>query len=183
MKLIIDPGHGGSDPGAVGPSGLRESDVNLTLAFYLEQMHGGDCLLTRRTDDHVSLASRSATDLGADAFISLHCNAADHARAQGFEIWTSHGDTGADTLAAAIFRSVMNSSSPQRRFRSDFSDSDPDKEASFYVLTHTPMPAVLIETAFISNPMEEQMLRDDNFLRLQACAIAAGVRQWTGGQT
>lgn len=178
--IIIDPGHGGHDPGAIGPAGTRESDVNLALALYLQQSLDVDSVLTRISDDYVSLASRCAIQSDADAFISLHCNAAEIPAAEGFEIFTSPGDTGADSLASMIFRSVIGASSPQRRFRSDWADGDEDKEARFYVLTNTMMPAVLIETAFISNPAEEQMLRDDNFLRLQACAIAAGVRRWIG---
>lgn len=176
--IIIDPGHGGRDPGAIGPTGLRESDVNLTLAFYLQSALGGRPFLTRSADNFVSLTDRAGWMDNADAFISLHCNAAENPRAQGFEIYTSPGDTGADKLASKIFQTVVNSSTPQRRFRSEWSDGDEDKEAAFYVLTHTPMPAVLIEVAFISNPEEEQMLRGDIFLKLQACAIALGIERW-----
>lgn len=182
--IVIDPGHGGSDPGAIGPTGLRESDVNLSAAFYLHDMLsiGTNVVLTREDDKQVSLANRvykaNCRTYECDAFISLHCNACDMSHVEGFEIYTSPGDTGADSLASYIFKSIINASSPQRHFRSDWSDADPDKEARFYVLTHTRMPAVLIELAFLSNPAEEQMLRDDSFIEIQARAITNGVFKW-----
>lgn len=182
--IVIDPGHGGWDSGAIGATGLRESDVNLTTSFYLHDMLSltTEIKLTRSADEYVSLANRvyvaNCRAYKCDAFISIHCNSFHSPIPQGFEIWTSPGDTGADSLASHIFKSTINASTPQRHFRSDWSDSDEDKEARLYVLVHTRMPAVLIELAFLSNPNEEQMLRDDSFLETQARAITIGVTKW-----
>jgi len=178
--LIIDPGHGGSDPGAIGPAGTREADVNLVLAYHLADLFPrGKCYMTRVNDSYLSTTHRARLHPEADAFISLHCNSVeDNPSAEGFEIWTSPGVTTADALATSIFKSVVRHSSEQRRFRCDWADHDCDKEGRFTVLLKTPMPAVLVEVAFISNHREEQLLRDDRFLRIQADAIAQGIEGW-----
>ena len=81
VKIFIDPGHGGSDPGAVGPSGLREADVNLrvsqVVANCLSEYSGATVMMSRTDDVYVSLGGRvqAANNWGADRFISIHHNA------------------------------------------------------------------------------------------------------------
>src|SRR5205823_1405072 len=80
QRVVIDPGHGGSDPGAVGPTGLTESsvtlDVSRRLAERLATQYGVQVVLTRDADRYVPLEDRAAqaNDAGADLFISVHCN-------------------------------------------------------------------------------------------------------------
>lgn len=180
IKVLIDPGHGGNDSGAVGPSHLRESGVVLAIAKLVHQgfdQCGFTTFLTRISDDTVSLARRVeiAREVSADIFLSIHANAASDSRACGFEVFTSPGYTKADPIACAIFDTVRQRF-PGLHARVDTSDGDVDKEANFYVLVHTPMPAVLVETAFISNPAEEALLADPGWRLAMAGAIVTGVR-------
>lgn len=105
-RVVLDPGHGGHDPGAVGPSGLREKDVTLDIAHraapLLARELGISTLLTRDTDDFVALPERTAraNAFQADLFISIHCNASEHAESTG--IMTFILDESKDALAAQI---------------------------------------------------------------------------------
>ena len=179
-RLILDPGHGGIQPGAIGLYGLRECDVNLCVANkILHNMideDGLQIILTRIGDETKSLTERAymANEFGADLFVSLHCNAAKATEANGMEIFTSPGDTGADPIASVIFSS-MTSYFPELRIRKDMQDGDVDKEERFTVLTKTLMPAVLIEMAFISNFSEEILLGSDRWQSRMANAITEGI--------
>jgi N-acetylmuramoyl-L-alanine amidase len=91
--VVVDPGHGGRDPGATGIGGLREKDVNLAISKKLAQRleeHGFEVVLTRRDDSALTLEERTAIAESAagDVFISIHANASRHARTRGFEIYT-----------------------------------------------------------------------------------------------
>jgi len=107
-KIVIDPGHGGKDPGAVGPSGLKEKNVTLALArktaASLRQLTNARVLLTRDSDRYLSLEERTAyaNVAGADVFISLHTNAHPNKNARGIEtyILDTTNDASAKRLAA-----------------------------------------------------------------------------------
>lgn len=179
MNICLNPGHGGRDSGAVGPTGLTEKDVALSITLGMEcaLLEMGHRVMPTRTDDRfISLPDicQMANDSKADLFLSIHANAATVAAAGGFEIWTSPGWTPADPWATAIWSSIRESF-PLLRGRMDMSDGDPDKESKFYVLIHTAMPAVLIETAFISNESEERKLADPGWRLRMAGAIASAV--------
>ena len=161
MRLMIDPGHGGHDPGAVGQMGTREADVALAVSLMIAGMshQGHFCKLTRYDDTFIELDDRCAmsNQFDPDAFVSVHCNAAENQAASGFEIWTSPGLTDADPLASRLWLD-LHENFPSMRARLDMSDGDEDKEAPFRVLVGTKSPAVLIELGFISNLEEEHML-------------------------
>ena len=188
MKVVIDPGHAGRniDPGAVnGSTGLQEADVALVIsrqvASYLLNV-GYEVKLTRteweqeETDD-LSYRTALANDWAADIFISLHCNSAENPSAEGYEVWTSPGDTLGDTLATCLYRQIA-AEFPDRAGRTDYSDGDPDKESRFYVLVHTDAPACLVEMAFISNDAEAALLADAAWQDRYARAIARGVTDY-----
>ncbi len=105
--IVIDPGHGGKDPGATGLRGTREKDVNLAaaleLARVLKERGDFDVLLTRDDDVFIPLSQRSeiANEKNADLFISLHCNAAGNKRENGFEVY-SVSETASDPEAEAL---------------------------------------------------------------------------------
>lgn len=105
--IVIDPGHGGKDPGASSPRGTREKDVNLTVALelarVLRERGDFDVLLTREKDVFVPLSQRSelANANNADLFISLHCNAARSRKEHGFEVY-SVSETATDPAAEAL---------------------------------------------------------------------------------
>lgn len=189
MKFSIDPGHGGYDPGAVGPSGLKEKDVSLAVSLLLAQKlraAGQEVILTRESDNtpwdsdgDLLTRCQIANQVGADVFISIHANAAANPAGKGMEIYTTKGQTDADPIAESIADS-MQAAFPGLVFRADFSDGDKDKEANFYVLTRTNMPAVLVELAFISNPDEEALLRSPDFQEKAAEAIFQGLAKMYG---
>ena len=188
MKVVIDPGHAGRniDPGAVnGSTGLQEADVALVIsrqvANYLLNV-GYEVKQTRteweqeETDD-LSYRTALANDWGADIFISLHCNSAANQSAEGYEVWTSPGNTLGDKLATCIYGQIA-AEFPDRAGRTDYSDGDPDKESRFYVLVHTDAPACLVEMAFISNDEEAGLLADAAWQDRYARAIARGVTDY-----
>ncbi len=188
--VCVDPGHGGSDPGAVGPNGVQEKVITLAVAQKVASIlcnAGLDVKLTRDVDK--LLADDINSDLGmrckianrnkADVFVSIHCNSATNGTARGAEVYTSRGNTKSDALATAIISSIEKAL-PELIFRKDFSDGDPDKEAGYAVLNNTNMPAVLVELAFISNPVEEGLLESPDFQQKAAQAIADGVADFLG---
>jgi len=100
--------------------------------------------------------------------------------AQGYEVWTSPGQTQGDVLATKIFNQVAGEF-PDRTGRTDYSDGDPDKESKFYVLVYTNAPACLIETAFLSNEEETALLANSTWQDRYARAIARGITDYVGG--
>lgn len=175
MKICIDPGHGGKDPGAVGRCGnndLCEHDITLQICLYLEetlQQNGHQTCLTRRSDRSLSLPARSqfANRNHADLFVSIHCNAAYLETAAGIETWIHPSSSVGKKYATPI----------QASLTTVFSDHNNRgvKEANFHVLRETVMPAVLIETEFISNPDQAEFLSKDDNQRRIAQAIAEGI--------
>ena len=179
--IILDPGHGGADPGALGRrTGLRECDVALWVASRIEHelRHEVEVKFTHRGEGmSLSERARLSNVAGADLFLSIHANAHVGGGAHGFEVWTSPGQTAADPAATLIYNSIGNVF-PELSGRADRADGDPDKEARFYVLTHTLCPAVLVELAFITNFSEEILLGSDVWRMRYADAITTGVRTW-----
>lgn len=167
MKIFINPGHGGSDPGAVA-NGLYESEVALAIgeraARYL-QAAGLTVKLLQYDGPREICADANAW--GADYFVSIHCNAAATSKANGTETFYWNGGLGRK-LAAKIQNQVAGSVGTVNRGT---------KTANWTVLALTAMPAVLVETAFITNPSDAALLRDrqDEFAR----AIARGVTDYT----
>ena len=169
-RIVLDPGHGGQDSGAVG-GGLRESDVVLSIAYKVRDIlkHSFDVFMTRDSDTFVSLNYRSsyANNLGdVAAFVSIHCNSASSTSATGWEIFTSKGETEADALAASIGkRYAARFTIPARGL----------KQANFSVLQYTNMSAVLVECCFLSNAEEAQWISSDEIQQQHAEAIADGI--------
>ncbi len=177
-RVLIDPGHGGPQPGAVGPSGLKEKHVALSVSGLIRDrlISAADVRMTRTADVGASLVVRAdmANNWRADAFVSIHCNAAANRDAHGFEVFTAPGQNRSDVLAEEIIKAVA-AAFPQMRIRADTTDGDRDKEANFTVITRARVPAALVELAFISNPREEDLLRQAAFQERMAGAIAQGI--------
>ena len=181
--ILIDPGHGGADPGAVAEN-ATEASINLRVAHQLGPMlfsERFDVHFTRYFDQYPSLADRVAiaNALKPDLFLSLHCNSATSPGANGLEVFTSPGQTKSDVAAVYLIDSLAHSF-PESTFRNDYSDGDPDKEENFYVLTETKCPAVLVEMGFISNDKERAWLLN-NFTPLKiSLALTSGLLAWRG---
>jgi N-acetylmuramoyl-L-alanine amidase len=180
MRIVVDPGHGGHDPGAVNlEAGAQEKDIALRIATALHTSllwAGHASMMTRDGDRFLALSDRVALARAhrADAFVSIHCNAAVNRAARGLEVWTSPGQTRADDLAERIGEELLAAvlTVPLRK---DVTDGDLDKEGRLYVLTMTPCPAVLIECGFVSNDDEARWLREEGTARELARAISLGI--------
>ena len=183
MRICIDPGHGGYDPGAVGPSGLLEKDVTLAISKLLaKELYKYDIVsvLTRDSDDtpwneqdDLQKRAKIANWHDADCFISVHCNSATNPQAHGLETYCfSRGNT-SEELASTVQCSMVESLQLADRGV---------KTANFYVLRHTQMPAILVEIGFINNPAEEGLLAAPAFQEKAAQAIAKGITTHCGIQ-
>lgn len=223
-KVVIDAGHGGKDPGAVGPGGLREKDMNLDIAFrlktVLEDRHKLNVVMTRDDDIFIPLGERTAiaNREAADVFISIHCNAAprkkrNRAGMRGVETYfLSLAKTDDARATAAMENSAIQFEQPDRQtanfddvqlilwdvMQNEFLKESSDlaewiqeslsaglaipsrgvNQAGFYVLNGAYMPAVLVETAFISNPEEERLLKKPSFRQNVAEGIARGLAEF-----
>lgn len=176
MKIYIDPGHGGSDPGAVGINGTRECDVVLKTGKALAERllsYGFETEMTRDTDKSLSLAARaeSANRAGADLFISIHCNGFSNSNASGTEVYSYPGNAEGERLAGILLEEICDTFATKKRGV---------KKENFAVLRLSKMPAVLIETAFITNPEEERMMNSPDFAEKMADAIADGICDYAG---
>lgn len=182
MRITVDPGHGGTDPGAVGPNKLTEASITLDIALRLERLlvaAGHVVKLTRTTDVFVELDQRAhiANMFDSDALISLHINAATNPAARGYEVWTTRGQTRADLLANTIFGGLAQAF-PGEPGRRDLSDGDNDKEADYKVLRLTRAPAVLVEFGFISHPTSEAAMQSPSWREAAAGAVSVGLHRW-----
>ena len=175
FKVVIDPGHGGPDPGAVGIAGLRETDVVLDVSLQLArllQSRGVEVLLTRTSEVDVDLPPRVAlaNSSGADLFLSVHANALSMARpdVNGIEsFYFEPAGNRARSLAAAVQQQMLAISpgSPDRGVRT----------ARFFVIRRTVMPSTLVEMGFVTGSLDAPRLMDANFRRQMAVALATGV--------
>lgn len=174
-SFCIDAGHAGGniDPGAIGPNGLREADVTLIIAEKVRTLlleAGHEVLMTRESvedalSDSLSYRAAIANSGHADVFCSIHCNAAASEQAHGTETWIYIGSQAGRAVAKCIQPRMAALGLIDRGIR----------EANFAVLRLTDMPAVLVETAFITHPFEENLLGDDSFRTQIAKAIAEGL--------
>jgi N-acetylmuramoyl-L-alanine amidase len=178
LKITVNAGHGATDPGAIGQNGLEERDVTKAVALLV-------CDLLKAQGHEVQfIQSDSLADIcdlsnewQSDVFLSIHCNAAENPAANGFEVWTSFGETKADELAECIYTEML---ALPLNGRKDTSDGDSDKECGFYVLRYTDCLAALIELAFISNAREEALLASPDFQNQCAEAIVNGIKNYGG---
>ncbi|WP_101845073.1 N-acetylmuramoyl-L-alanine amidase [Halobacillus sp. Marseille-P3879] len=159
FKLYLDPGHGGSDPGATA-HGLEEKNLNLDIALEIRNMlrdeyTGVEVRMSRSTDVFVSLAARTndANTWGADYFLSVHINAF-NGSARGYEdyIHTSL----ADSSVTARYQEIMHE---EITALNELPDRGM-KKANFHVLRESAMPALLTENGFIDNDRDAVKLRD-----------------------
>jgi len=191
LRLVIDPGHGGEDPGAVdAATGLREADVTLRIAHVLKAILDThpefEAALTRDADRTVVLEQRTDIANACEAhLVSIHCNAAGDPQAQGAEVWcfaatdADGGESVGYRMARAIEMELVSLGLPDRGVKVIY-----DRRSGAYVaprlwvLRKTRHPSVLAECAFISNPEEARLLGDDldGFKERLAVAIFKGLR-------
>ena len=169
-KVFIDPGHGGTDPGASG-NGLYEKEVVLSISKKVRNIlisKGFEVELSRSKDQYVSLSDRAAqaNAWDADLFVSIHCNSATSSSANGTECYTyPTANTSTKSLSKNMASALASKLGLTNRGH---------KEANFAVLRLSNMPAILIETAFINNANDASKLktRENDFASAIANQIA-----------
>lgn len=214
--VIIDPGHGGNDPGAIGPTGLKESEVTLGIALYLEKFlkeAGIPTFLTRNKNEFISLENRTsfANQKNGFVFVSIHANSVLNHRpnAKGIETFVlsskyigasakdvadrenraSRTHPGVDTDLALIIADLEESANI--KYSLDFAEIVQEKlvnylklenrgvkQAPFVVLKGANMVATIAEVAFISNPEEEKLLKNSEFLQKSAQALFEAIKYY-----
>jgi len=173
VVVAIDPGHGGSDPGAIGPAGVKEKDVVLAIAQVLRRLlslQRLDVVMIRDADVFVPLEDRAqiAARGGATMFISIHANASTDPNATGTQ--TFYSNPSSQPLAQAVLDEINRAIGLAPRGTT---------QALFTVLVDSDrIPAILVETAFITNSREEQMLRDAAIQQAMAQGILKGIQRF-----
>lgn len=218
ITVTVDPGHGGEDPGAIGPRGTREKHVALAIARKLKSAIDASpnlrAVLTRDDDYFVPLAARvqKARRAQADLLVSIHADAFREPRARGSSVfalsengatsaaarWLAQKENEADLIGGVnldvrdpmLARTLLDLSQTAqiadslkagRQVLAELSETNAlhkreVEQAGFAVLKAPDVPSILVETAFISNPDEEQKLRDPKQQGRYADAIAEGIR-------
>ncbi len=173
VVVAVDAGHGGSDPGATGPAGVKEKDVVLVIAQILRRLlvqQHIEVTMVRDADVFVPLEDRAqiASRGGATMFVSIHANASTDPNANGTQTFF------ATPMSQPLALAVMEETSKEVGLAVRGS-----AEADFKVLVDSDqIPAILVETAFISNPREEQMLRDPSLQQAFAQGILKGIQRY-----
>jgi N-acetylmuramoyl-L-alanine amidase len=216
-RIVIDPGHGGHDTGAIGKKGTREKDVALAISQKVAAQlreSGLEVLLTREDDRFIRLEDRArfANEARGDLFISIHCNSAPSRKLRGVETYTlnTSADRYSIRLAARENASSEKGISDLQFILADLATKANTeessrlathvqkslvstlgaeysgiknlgtKEALFYVLLGAKMPAILVETSFLSHAEEEQRLASEAYQEDVARSIAQGVEEFLG---
>jgi N-acetylmuramoyl-L-alanine amidase len=221
VVIALDPGHGGEDPGAIGPTGLREKDVVLAIALKLRDrlnsVSGMRAMLTRDADFFVPLHERvrKARRVQADLFVSIHADAFITPKARGASVfalsdsgatsaaarWIAQKENAADLVGGAaapavkdaqVLRAMLDMSTTaqikdslkigrevlERIGRVGHLHKRQVEQAGFAVLKAPDIPSILVETAFISNPHEEDKLRDEDYQTKLVEALFTGIRRY-----
>ena len=174
MKILIDNGHGHNTPGKRSPDGkFREYAYNREIAKHIVADlidRGHDAELIVPEDNDISLEERVrrvnkiclASDPSCVILVSVHVNAAGDGskwtNATGWSAYTCKGQTASDKLAECLYEAATKNF-PDRRIRTDYSDTDPDWEENFYILRHSLCPAVLTENFFMDNKSDLEYLQ------------------------
>jgi len=170
--IVIDPGHGGTDPGTIGVGDLLEKSLTLQTAQLLAQKLtdvGANVVLTRSSDNYVSLSSRvaAATSRNADAFISIHYDSARHTGANGFTTYYNHGFQA--SLAKNVHDGLDGSLSLTSRGA---------RIGDYHVIRENSRPAVLLELGYLSNPREISVVTSAHYQQQAATGIYNGLASY-----
>jgi N-acetylmuramoyl-L-alanine amidase len=173
--VIIDPGHGGNDPGAIGIGGLQEKNIILPISQRVAQIlqqNGLQVVMTRNSDFFVTLQGRvdMAERANADVFVSIHANSVGLGRpdVSGLEVY--YYDSGVE-LARVVKNNILQSVNVRDRGI---------RRARFFVLRKTSMPSILVETGYVTGQEDAAKLRDPQYQNQMAEGIARGILQYLG---
>lgn len=194
IDVVLDPGHGGEEPGAVGPRGLKEKDLNLVVAAHTAkalQAAGVSVLLTRRADYRMTLAARGLVveAIRPKVFVSIHHNAGTTAPSPvgpGTEVYHQHASTESKRLSGLLYEEVRGFLGSQKgvswvaaEHPGVVSRIGAGGEDYYGVLRRSKgTPAALVEGAFISNRSEEALLQRKEAQKAEGEAIARGILRY-----
>ena len=185
--IVIDPGHGGFDPGKAGISGSHEKDLNLEIALkvrdYLEQS-GAIVIMTRTEDvdldgddskqwkkgDMIQRAEK-ANNSGADILVSIHQNSFPQPQVKGAQVFYHNNSDLGKLLAENIQKSIKTYADVQNKRAAKHN-------ADYYLLRVTEIPAVIVECGFLTNPEEEAKLNTDSYQEEIAWSIYIGIIEY-----
>ncbi len=185
--IVIDPGHGGIDPGMLGVNNTIEKEINLSVSYMLKEeleSEGMEVVLTRTTDDGLYLESDSnkkiadmkkrcsiITESNADIVVSIHQNSFSDSAVCGAQVfYYKHSEKGKE-LAQCIQDSLKDNVD-------ETNDRKIKANDSYYMLIHTPCPTVIVECGFITNYEEAKLLVSEDYQRKVAEAIAVGIKNY-----
>lgn len=193
--IIIDPGHGGEDSGAVGTSGVLEKDLNLEVALTVGAMllEKGYTVIYTRTDDRLlygeagniagmkkiyDLKNRCqvAADYPDAVFVSIHMNSFGESKYSGLQVYYSPNNPDSQTLAGIIQDEVTGTLQPTNKRKIKLG-------TDLYVMENTENPSVLIECGFISNPEECKKLSEKEYQKELSFAITCGIIKYIEAKT
>lgn len=155
VKFFINPGHGGKDPGKVSANGLKESEICANIAEILAKrmkLNGYQFKVYQQKDSLYDV-SKESNKYGADIFISIHCNSAVDPKANGTETWYYKYSIKGEQIAKVMQEELIR--------HLGLRDRGIKSNETFHVLKRTNACAILIETAFLSNPKEEKFLKEN----------------------
>lgn len=179
--IVLDPGHGGSDSGAVSVRGRYEKDVNLTVALLVRKKlvsMGYNVIMLREDDTGIPLYERPrmTNDLFPDVFVSIHANSVDgNSKANGIETHYWHGD---ETEKKRADQSYLSKYILEETLKRTGAVNRRVRKSAFVVVKYTNMPSSLIEMGFLTNHAEEAKLFDPSYQEKMAEGIAAGIARY-----
>lgn len=186
--IVIDPGHGGIDPGAVSAEGVMEKDITLKIAKELEYLlkraavytilvRHGDYDLADSSETHLLNRKRQdlkrrvliAEEADADLYISVHANYFPSSIWSGAQTFYYEGSVSGQHLARTLQTELVRHLGPNNRLA---------RPGDFRVLRDTTMPAAMVEVGFLSNPREAELLSQASYQKQVAAAIFAGLLRY-----
>lgn len=183
FKVVLDAGHGGYDPGATGPKGIDEKTISLVVTLKVGNIlakNGVEPIYTR-TSDNITWSTNETLNLQArcdisneakpDYFVSIHANSYSEPEVSGIETYYFKGSVAGEKLAQTVQAELIKETGRIDR---------KIKTAGYYVLNNVDATAILIETAFISNPEEERLIATEEYQDILAKAISAGILKSLG---
>ena len=185
--VVIDPGHGGDDPGKVGINGAKEKDVNLQIAMLLKKyLEASDVrvILTRVSDEGLyseGTSNKKVQDMkrrielidraNPDVAVSIHQNSYPEEYVHGAQVFFYTGSMEGEALAGAIQKQLVEKTDPENKRQIKANDS-------YYLLKKTGIPIVIVECGFLSNSAEAEKLCDSDYQEYVAWAIHMGIMQY-----
>lgn len=179
--VIIDAGHGGGDPGAIGINGTLEKDINLNIALKLQKFieeNGGVVLMTRTEDgmlaenkrEDMKIRKKLRDENSSDIFVSIHLNSFPSANCSGAQTFYANDDN-SKLLAEKIQKNMV-------KFLDENNPRVAKKLTDVYLLKNVNLPSVIVECGFLSNSNEERLLSDDEYQSKVAFSIYSGINEF-----